>query len=65
MLEASPIEAPNRDPGTPTQRLIEKLNELDEKHIMKERVISELKRLIMPDGYRALDLGADDVAARL
>ena len=65
MLEASPAEAPNGDVATPTQRLIEKLNELDEKHIMREIVISELRHLLMPDGYRLLDLGADDVVARL
>jgi len=65
MLEASPIEAPNGDLGTPTQRLTEKLNELDEKYMMKEKVISELRRLLMPDGYRALDLEADDIVARL
>lgn len=39
MSEPRPIEEPNGDLGTPTQRLIEKLN--DEKHIMREKVISE------------------------
>jgi hypothetical protein len=65
MLEASPVEAPTGDFGTATRRLIEKTNELDEEHIMREKVISELRRLLMPDGYRSLDLGADDVVARL
>jgi hypothetical protein len=65
MLEASLIEAPNGDFATPTQRLMEKLNELDEKHIMKEKVTSELRRLLMPGGYGALDFGSDDVVARL
>ena len=51
--------------ATPTQRLMEKLSEIDEHHIMKEKVISELKRLLMPGGYRALDFGSDDVVARL
>ena len=65
MLEASPTHAPDGDFVTPTQRLMEKLDELDEKHIMKEQVIYELKRLLMPGGYAALDFESDDVVARL
>ena len=65
MLEARPIELPNDVLGTSMQRLIEKQDELDKKHILREKVISELKQLLVPDGYRTLDLGADDVVARL
>ena len=65
MLEASPVGAPSGDFAAPTQRLMEKLNELDEQHIMKEKIISELKSLLMPGGYGALDFGSDEVVARL
>lgn len=65
MLEASPVGTPSGDSAAPTQRLMEKLNELDEQHIMKEKIISELKSLLMPGGYGALDFGSDEVVARL
>ena len=63
--EANPIEPSNSELSTPTQRLIDKLNELDERHIMREKVISGLRYLLTPEGYRALDLETDDIVARL
>jgi hypothetical protein len=39
MSEPNPAEAPPADLGTTTQRLIEKINELDEKHIERETYI--------------------------
>ena len=41
---------------------MDKLNELDEKHIMREKVISELRYLLIPEGYRALDFGGHDLS---
>jgi hypothetical protein len=65
MFEVIAVGERYGDFATPTQRLIERLNEIDEHHIMKEKVISELKRLLMPGGYGALDFRSDDVVARL
>lgn len=44
---------------------MDKLNEMDERHIMREKIISELRYLLTPKGYRALDLETDDIVARL
>jgi hypothetical protein len=65
MSEPNSAEEPPAYLGTTTQRLMEKTNELDKMHIEREKVISELKNMLLPEGYRALDFESDDIAARL